>query len=259
MAKQPVFLNLTDLHALSEYGPSLNKAATPQQAWIAKKINAVYTKGVWFANHGFEVNIGFGGEFVDEPGFQARNMAESLCEPFVRLARATGGKLHALRGTAYHVGEEGDEDTAVAKSLGIRDVSEAKEFRLGGKLIWHSHHGPKPSPKPSARANALNNAASDIYFDCIERQEPVPDLVIYGHWHQHQIGSWHYTDRKGAARELLVVSSPAWKLKDRYAHKVVPLWRPWIGAVWYLPLQHRIVPQLFGVPKQFLRGKVGWQ
>lgn len=247
-----VFVNWTDEHFGSAFGPNPN--GTPLQKWIWRRMVATNNTILDRFGGKFSLHHGYGGEFVDKGGLFERNLASTNMAKIHAAASAS----HVVRGTAYHVGEDGDEDTQVAQNLGISDISEAKRFELDGRLIWHTHHGPKPSVKPSTRANALNAAASDIYWNCLENGDRIPDLVIYGHWHQMAVGQHSYIGPDGSVKYIKVAASPAWKVWDRYTFKAVPTAPPAkVGVMLYIPSANKLETISYRVPAQYTRGIVG--
>ena len=250
MGKPWLFVNWTDLHFGSKFGP--DPTGDKLQRWIYGRMVAAQ-KEIASTYSGFQIHNGYGGEFTDKGGLQERTLALDVMAPIHKMA----SNSHAVRGTGYHVGEDGDEDTDVARQLGVPTISEAHQFRLDGKLIWHTHHGPKPGIKPGSRSNSLNSAASDIYYTCLEYGEAIPDLVIYGHYHQLGVGGFPYKAKDGKIRTLQVVASPAWKAPDRYVFQKVPLAPPaQVGVMLYVPSASKLHALVWRVPAQYRRGKV---
>jgi len=240
------FWNLTDLHAGSEFAPD-PKGSKPQK-WAARKWDLMI-EAMREAKQNYRIWVGGGGEFT-EKGLLSVSLAVELWQPVVELA----DRVHMVRGTAWHT-DDGKADNEVARVLGIEDRSEEVRFTLDGRHIWHTHHGPKPAVSPRGRANALNTTAADIYMDCLESGERIPDIWMYGHWHSPATGGHRYFDRKGNQREIKVTCCPPWQLKTRYGFKAVPFTPcPWIGVAVYTPSTNELSHHMWRVPWQYNRG-----
>jgi len=242
------------MHYASEQGP--DRKGYPEQRWLAKKMDAVFDRGQELANQGFAIVTGFGGEFVDTPGYFGRVMAHKSLQRFVELSTKSGGHSYAVMGTGFHVSENGEEDIDVADRLGLAEIGDRNVFELDGKLIWHLHHGPKPGKGPN-KSVPLNTEARMIYLDSLMTKERIPDAVFYGHYHQYAVGGHPYLEYpQMIQREVRMVCAPGWKIKDRFTYKVAPHGFPPIGAVWYIPSADKLAPQLYTVPMKYRDGKV---
>lgn len=240
------FWNLTDLHAGSEFAPN-PKGSRPQR-WLFRKWEEMIAH-MAAESQMYRIRVGAGGEFT-EKGLKSISLAVELFQPVMELA----DEVHLVRGTAWHT-DDGVADTEVATILGITDLSEEIRFTLDGRHIWHTHHGPKPAVGVRGRANALNTAAADIYVDCLESGERIPDIWMYGHWHSPATGTHHYFDKTGTEHELKVVCCPPWQVKTRYGFKAVPFTPvPWIGAAVYTPSANSVTHHMWRVPYKYNRG-----
>ncbi len=239
--------NITDGHFGSEFAPDPH--GSKAQKWAAARWQQMVETMAEQAKT-FRIRVGFGGEFT-EKGLLSVSLAVEMCRPLMEI----GSAFHTVRGTAWHT-EDGKADTEVAKILGIKDLSEEWRGVVDGRLIWHTHHGPKPSVSRRGRTNALYNTAADIYVDCLEGRERIPDLWMYGHWHSPASASFSYFDVNGTEHDLKVACFPPWQLKTRYGFKAVPFTPiPWIGAAAYIPSAHKIVHHMTRVPFKYNRGE----
>lgn len=138
-----------------------------------------------------------------------------------------------VRGTETHVGKSAGTEEDFARWLGKQGISVPKsdngmyshwhfEGEIEGKLISAAHHG-RMGSRPWTKGGQVTNLAIQIMTERADEGNPIPDLAVRGHFHQHY-------DTHDACRVRLI-QMPAWQLHTAHSHKVVPETLSDIGGV----------------------------
>jgi len=239
------------------------------QLWLAELWEEYWA---WVgANRGDWLGVLVNGDLVDGPEhhgtYQAMSrhpgtelaIARRLFEPVLDLKPDA---VIFVRGTESHVGGSGSREEGFARwcaGAGLPVVPDPAtgasswwHFRgqFGGTLIDAAHHG-RVGGREWIKHNAALNQAADIMLSHAQSGDPIPDLAIRSHYHTHS--------DSGASYRCRVVQTPAWQVKNAFAHKVATdkisdiggllvtlpdagpavvesrITRPRRGAVWHAP------------------------
>ena len=237
---------LGDPHCGAAHGLTTPKLAqTERQAWLAETFTNL-TKRILAEAKDKTLHVYLGGDMVHLPGDDtARETAETLFRPLVNRADVAA----AVTGTEWHVGDDGSDDRAIYRGLGIKTANityGTAALEIGGRLVWWSHHGPKVGRRPHTELSAFHAVANDIYWRCLEVAERRPDAVIGHHVHKSPEPINH--------RRIWVATVPALALSDSFAAKVAPYDRPAIGALVYHPQTNGLETWTYAIPKKFIFG-----
>jgi hypothetical protein len=128
--------------------------------------------------------------------------------------------MYLVRGTEAHVGPSGATEEAWARSLKAERNPVTRthswwqlRFEVYGKIFDFQHHG-RMGQRPWTKGNVVGNLAAQIFYEYASRGHRHPDFAIRSHLHT-------YFDTYDA-HPTRVIATPAWQLKNAYAHKVVP-------------------------------------
>ena len=147
---------------------------------------------------------------------------ENLMLEFMERANFSfqnGDKLIYIQGTEVHTGEE---EIKIAADLGA-EISSHVEIKIDGNLLWFVHKGPRAG-KGANKGNSLRNNLRDIYWECLDYGEPIPDLISYAHVHVPD-----YETFEGRRKTIHGYINPSWQTKTRFINGVAPVERTRIG------------------------------
>ena len=147
---------------------------------------------------------------------------EELMQEFMErcgFSLSNGDRLIYVQGTEAHTGEE---EPQIAADLGAA-ISDHIELRINGALLWFVHHGASVGSGPN-EGNALRNRLRDIYYDCVDDGDPIPDMISYSHKHR-PVKNVFFGHRK----KIWGYVNPSWQMKTRFGYMVAPVARTKIG------------------------------
>lgn len=243
--KQRVQIYLGDLHA--EIGgiatPDYITKKRKRQYWLNERFDEAVSEIKSLAKR-YTLTLKFGGDMVDAPGKQNRDMAAQRLKPLMDCAAEVWGVV----GTRFHVGTDGDEDRAVYKELGVKEERVGHGFRLlvgpPKHRVWWSHHGASLGVDIMA---GLNRTAQRVYNICRENDWTVPDLAVFHHIHNTPPYAGRY-------KQVAAAVCPCWQLPNDYAAKRL-MWRPpTIGYLVHYEDTGALQWRTFPVPDSLLYG-----
>jgi hypothetical protein len=139
-------------------------------------------------------------------------------------------RIYVVRGTEVHTGPESASENALARLINASRGETSQEWstwhlrlRVGGVLVDAQHHG-RMGTRPWTRGSALQTLGMQIYIECCEAGDPIPDLAVRADRHQY---GYSGRDMGGVP----VLQLPAWQLKTAFAHRVAPESRAAVGGV----------------------------
>jgi hypothetical protein len=253
LAHEPLHVFLGDLHAGSKLAPLSPFADADGVQYSPSRIQAVLNgflaqalADVKAVARGHKLVLHLGGDLVDGVGHHGttqtvldwngqRDLAVQLLLPWVNLADAAYGLL----GTDAHVGDNGQQDSAVCKELGVKARQYWPIESAGRKLDW-AHHV-TAGRRPWTRETALLLLANTTAIECAQRQPPerVPDLIVRHHVHQ-----WAHT--RTAATQVVTV--PGWQAQTSYTRKLTPNALLTVGVVVWWPARDKVTPLAYEFP-----------
>jgi hypothetical protein len=143
--------------------------------------------------------------------------AIEVLEPIARMA----DRLFIGRGTDSHTGQLGEMEERIASDLGATKPNPGSktdsywvlDLEASGVYLQFTHHG-RIGARNWSTPNGLNAIAADLCLENLKAGYRIPQLLVRSHMHRYAVSS--------VDLPLTVVHTPAWKLTDSYAHKVVP-------------------------------------
>lgn len=147
-----------------------------------------------------------------------RRAVAQLFEPI--LARPEVAGLYWIRGTEAHVGKSGQEEEALAESLGAIPSREGQFARwelykrIGTALVHLTHHiGTTGSSQ--YESTALGKEYVEACTEAGRWQRELPDVLVRSHRHRFYMNT--VPQYKGRA---LVVVTPGWQAKTPFTYKL---------------------------------------
>jgi hypothetical protein len=146
-----------------------------------------------------------------------RKLAERILAPVVD---ACGGQFYMVRGTPAHVGESGENEESLAKSLGAIPNSAGQYARdelwamCGGALCHFMHHVGTAS-RQSYETSAVMAEIAEEYISAAKTGDRPPDFVVRSHRHKN-------IEVSGPSSNYRWFSfvTASWQLKTPFAYKV---------------------------------------
>lgn len=155
-------------------------------------------------------------------------------EVFAPVKRFRPSKVYVLRGTASHVGEEGDPEEAVGRMLKAEKdpttdtwTSQERYISAHGVLFHFTHHGRVGGKDHTQQSHAANMAA-DIENRWRRAGREVPDVAVRSHRHEPVDSGQSFM------RKTRYVVLPPLQIKTGFAFKVAADNPPSFGAVFFL-------------------------
>ena len=131
-----------------------------------------------------------------------------------RLGFDRGDQIAYVLGTNVHVGVEEEK---IAKFLdayqypGGNYCASFLTLELNGVLIWAYHKGVSAGQGHN-RGNACILKMKQIYYQCLQDGNSVPELIITGHTHDYYHATW--TAPNGINMQYVIL--PSWQDKTRF-------------------------------------------
>ena len=132
-----------------------------------------------------------------------------------RLGFKRGDTLAYLQGTQVHVGIQEQE---IARQMGGVEYSDGRYVApmmdevINGVRVWAYHKG-VTAGQGQTRGNACINKMRQVYYQCLQDGDPIPDVIISAHTHDPHSATWTRPD--GKIMNYLITAP--WQDKTRFA------------------------------------------
>jgi len=145
-----------------------------------------------------------------------RELAEEVLSPIVSDAAA----YYHIKGTEAHVGASGNEEEALAKSLGAvpDEVGNHARYELWihvGRALCHIMHHIGTTSSSAHEASAINAEMTAEYVEAARWGERPPDYTIRSHRHRSMV-----VDLDSARGYAAGIVTPGWQGKTPYVYKI---------------------------------------
>lgn len=165
-----------------------------------------------------------------------QRMAEAVLAPVVQQCKDSGGAYYHIRGTEAHVGQSGEYEERLARTLGAKP-NEHGQFarfdlwkRVGGATgpLVHLLHHIGTTSSAAHEASAVNAELTAEYVEAARWHREPPDFVVRSH--RHRSIAVDLNSAKGYAAAIV---TPAWQGKTPYVFKIpgARLSEPQIGGI----------------------------
>lgn len=162
-----------------------------------------------------------------------QRIAEAVLGPVVAQCKASGGTYYHIRGTEAHVGQSGEYEERLARTLGARpnDQGQYARFdlwkRVGNALVHLLHHIGTTS-SAAHESSAVNAELTAEYVEAARWQREPPDFIVRSH--RHRSIAVDLNSAKGYAAAIV---TPAWQGKTPYVWKIpgARISEPQIGGI----------------------------
>lgn len=162
-----------------------------------------------------------------------QRIAEAVLAPEIAKCRAIGGTYYHIRGTEAHVGQSGEFEERLARTLGAKPNSTGQyaryrlRKRVGGALCHIMHHVGTTS-SAAHESSAVNAELTAEFTEAARWGREIPDYVIRSH--RHRSIAVDLDTYKGYAAGIV---TPAWQGLTPFAYRVpgARISEPQIGGI----------------------------
>ena len=163
-------------------------------------------------------------------------IAEAALAPVVKQCRDSGGTYYHIRGTEAHVGQSGEYEERLARTLGAKPNKHGQHARYDlwkrvgdarGPLVHLLHHIGTTS-SAAHESSAVNAELTASYVEAARWNREPPDFIVRSHRHRSIA-----VDMNSAKGYAAAIVTPAWQGKTPYVWKIpgARLSEPQIGGV----------------------------
>jgi len=150
-----------------------------------------------------------------------QRIAEAVLAPAVAQCRATGGTYYHIRGTEAHVGQSGEYEERLARTLGAKPNHAGQHARfdlwkrVGDRCLVHLLHHIGTTSSAAHEASAVNAELTAEYVEAARWNREPPDFIVRSH--RHRSIAVDLNSAKGYAAGVV---TPAWQGKTPYVWKI---------------------------------------
>jgi hypothetical protein len=140
--------------------------------------------------------------------------------PVVAQCKASGGTYYHIRGTEAHVGQSGEYEERLARTLGAKPNAEGQYARFDlwkrvGEALVHLLHHIGTTSSAAHESSAVNAELTAEYVEAARWNREPPDYIVRSH--RHRSIAVDLNSAKGYAAGVV---TPAWQLKTPYVWKI---------------------------------------
>lgn len=139
-----------------------------------------------------------------------------------------GDIIAQLQGTEVHVGIEEQE---IGRQIGAMEFQPGiyaapfLEIELNGVYIWAYHKGVSAG-QGQTRGNSCITKLRQVYYECLQNGEPIPDMIISAHTHDQHVATWTRPDGK----TMYYMITASWQDKTRFVYDNLATNKNKVGA-----------------------------
>lgn len=161
-------------------------------------------------------------------------IAEAALQREVDRCRQSGGTYYHIRGTEAHVGQSGEYEERLARTLGAKPNSERQHARfdlwkrVGDNTLVHLLHHIGTTGSAAHEASAVNAELTAMYVEAARWRKEPPDFIVRSH--RHRSIAVDLNSGKGNAAAIV---TPAWQGKTPFTFKIpgARISEPQIGGI----------------------------
>lgn len=148
-------------------------------------------------------------------------IAEAVLRPIVEQCRASGGTYYHVRGTEAHVGQSGENEERLARTLGAKPNADGQYSRfelwkrVGESCLVHLLHHVGTTGSAAHESSAVNAELTAVFVEAARWQREPPSYVVRSHRHRYIS-----VDIEAARGKAASIVTPAWQGKTPFAFKV---------------------------------------
>jgi hypothetical protein len=147
-------------------------------------------------------------------------IAEAVLRPVVAQCVNSGGTYYHIRGTEAHVGQSGENEERLARSLGAKPNTHGQYARFDlwkrvGTCLVHLLHHIGTTSSAAHEASAVNAELTAEYVEAARWHREPPDFIVRSH--RHRSIAVDLNSAKGYAAAIV---TPAWQGKTPYVWKI---------------------------------------
>jgi hypothetical protein len=141
-----------------------------------------------------ELIVFFMGDVVHGDRKPEEVFASSLrtqCDTFIACVKpftARASKVYFIRGTKYHIGEDGIIEDTLAQELGCFGLKSfmKMEVNVQGVRFMLQHKGPRPGSRRWTKGNSMRYFLNDRHIAATQRGTKASDIYLWAHNHEYR-------------------------------------------------------------------------
>lgn len=165
-----------------------------------------------------------------------QRIAEAVLRPVVDQCRASGGTYYHIRGTEAHVGQSGEFEERLARTLGAKPNADGQYARFDlwkrvgspdGPLVHLLHHV-GTTGSAAHEASAVNAELTAEFVEAARWARQPPDFIVRSHRHRSIA-----VDLNSARGYAAAIVTPAWQGRTPFTWKIpgARISEPQVGGV----------------------------
>lgn len=163
-----------------------------------------------------------------------QRIAEQCLRREVERCQKKGGTYYHIRGTEAHVGQSGEYEERLARTLGAKPNAEQQYARfdiwkrVGERCLVHALHHVGTTGSAAHEASAVNAELTAMYVEAARWGKEPPDFIIRSH--RHRSIAVDLNSAKGYAAAIV---TPAWQGKTPFTFKIpgARISEPQVGGI----------------------------
>ena len=163
-----------------------------------------------------------------------QRIAEAVLRPVVERCKASGGTYYHIRGTEAHVGQSGEYEERLARTIGAKPNREGQHARfdlwkrVGQDCLVHLLHHIGTTSSAAHESSAVNAELTASYVEAARWSREPPDFIVRSH--RHRSIAVDLNSAKGYAAGIV---TPAWQGRTPFTWKIpgARISEPQVGGV----------------------------
>jgi hypothetical protein len=165
-----------------------------------------------------------------------QRIAEAVLAPAVAKCKRSGGTYYHIRGTEAHVGQSGEYEERLARTLGAKPTADGQYARWDlwkrvgsskGPLVHLLHHV-GTTGSAAHEASAVNAELTAEYVEAARWGRQPPDFIVRSHRHRSIA-----VDLNSARGYAAAIVTPAWQGRTPFTWKIpgARISEPQVGGI----------------------------
>ena len=143
-------------------------------------------------------------------------------DAFVACAKpftTRSSKAYFLRGTKYHIGEDGIVEDTLAQELGCFGLKSfiKIEVDVQGVKFMLQHKGPRPGSRRWTKGNSMRYFLKDAHITAAQQGRRASDIYLWAHFHEYRREAVEEEYPGGIFHRAKGYLLPAWCAASEYA------------------------------------------
>lgn len=143
-------------------------------------------------------------------------------DAFVTIAKpftARASKAYFVRGTKYHIGEDGIVEDTLAQELGCFGLKSFMKLEVDvqGVKFMLQHKGPRPGSRKWTKGNSMRHFLKNAHVTAAQQGRIASDIYLWAHFHEYRREAVEEEYPGDVFRRSKGYILPAWCAASEYA------------------------------------------